>query len=222
MNESSPAPREETNRRETAQESRDGFRADLPLAILESVRHHDRPAEVLEDEDLSISLPRRLGLTGVVDSQIHRYRDAQRRRERVSAAQVADLLRLVLRRPDSEPILREAGYAIARDHIGKRISRLAAIGRFLPNGLRMRIARRSLRRLLRRIGGGVPVRITRSPFRIEMDGPVTARVDRWAIACILYSAAIEHAVHHVTGKTWHVEHDSCEARGDSMCTWTVR
>jgi predicted hydrocarbon binding protein len=221
MNESSPAPREETNRREPAQESRDGFRADLPLAILESVRHHDRPAEVLEDEDLSISLPRRLGLTGVVDSQIHRYRDAQRRGERVSAAQVADLLRLVLRRPDSEPILREAGYAIARDHVGKRISRLAAIGRFLPNGLRMRIAQRSLRRLLRRIGGGVPVRITRSPFRIEMDGPVTARVDRWAIACILYSAAIEHAVHHVTGKTWHVEHDSCEARGDSTCTWTV-
>jgi predicted hydrocarbon binding protein len=221
MNESSPAPPEETNRREPAQESRDGFRADLPLAILESVRHHDRPAEVLEDEDLSISLPRRLGLTGVVDSQIHRYRDAQRRGERVSAAQVADLLRLVLRRPDSEPILREAGYAIARDHVGKRISRLAAIGRFLPNGLRMRIAQRSLRRLLRRIGGGVPVRITRSPFRIEMDGPVTARVDRWAIACILYSAAIEHAVHHVTGKTWHVEHDSCEARGDSTCTWTV-
>jgi predicted hydrocarbon binding protein len=221
MNESSSAPREETDGRDPAQESRDGFRADLPLAILESVRHHDRPAEVLEDEDLSVSLPRRLGLTGVVDSQIHRYRDAQRRRERVSAAQVADLLRLVLRRPDSEPILREAGYAIARDHIGKRISRLAAIGRFLPTGLRMRIAQRSLRRLLRRIGGGVPVRITRAPFRIEMDGPVTARVDRWAIACILYSAAIEHAVHHATGKTWHVEHDSCEARGDRTCSWTV-
>jgi predicted hydrocarbon binding protein len=221
MNESSPAPREETNRREPAQESRDGFRADLPLAILESVRHHDRPAEVLEDEDLSISLPRRLGLTGVVDSQIHRYREAQRRGERVSAAQVADLLRLVLRRPDSEPILREAGYAIARDHIGKRISRPAAIGRFLPNGLRMRIAQRSLRRLLRRIGGGVPVRITRSPFRVEMDGPVTARVDRWAIACILYSAAIEHTVRHATGKTCHVEHDSCEARGDGTCSWTV-
>jgi predicted hydrocarbon binding protein len=221
MNESSPAPREETNGREPAQESRDGFRADIPLAILESVRQHDRPAEVLEDEDLSISLPRRLGLTGVVDSQIHRYREAQKRRERVSAEQVADLLRLVLRRPDSEPILREAGYAIARHNIGKPIYRIAAVGRFLPAGLRMRLAQRSLRRLLRRIGGGAPVRITRAPFRVEMDGPVTARVDRWAIACILYSAAIEHAIHHTTGKTPHVEHESCEARGDSACAWTV-
>jgi predicted hydrocarbon binding protein len=221
MNESSPAPDEETTGPDAAQESRDGFRADLPLAILESIRQHDRPAEVLEDEDLSISLPRRLGLTGVVDTQIHRYRDAQRRRERVSAEQVADLLRLVLRRPDSEPILREAGYAIARHHITKPLYRIAAIGRFLPGNMGMRVAQRSLRRLLRRIGGGAPVRITRNPFRVELDGPVTARVDRWAIACILYSAAIEHAVHHATGKTLHVEHVACEARGDDGCVWTV-
>jgi predicted hydrocarbon binding protein len=221
MNESSPAPNEGTTGREAAQESRDGFRADLPLAILESVRQHDRPAEVLEDEDLSISLPRRLGLTGVVDNQILRYRDAQKRRERISGEQVADLLRLVLRRPDSEPILREAGYAIARHHMAKPIYRLAAIGRMLPASLSARVVERSLRRLLRRIGGGAPVRIIRKPLRIEMEAPVTARVDQWAIACVLYSAAIEHAVHHVTGNPPHVEHVGCEAKGDEVCTWTV-
>jgi len=44
----------------------------LPLVLLESVRAHDRPREVLEDEDLAASLPRRLGLTGVVETQIPR------------------------------------------------------------------------------------------------------------------------------------------------------
>jgi predicted hydrocarbon binding protein len=221
MTDSVPAPRKETDVPEQAQESDDLFRADLPLAILESVRHHDRPEELLEDEDLATSLPRRLGLTGVVDSQIHRYRTAQKKRERVSSAQVADLLRLVLRRPDAEPILHEAGAAIAREHGRKPLSRFTAIGRFLPGGLATRIARRSLRRLLKRIGGGVPVRVTRDPLKVEMDSPVTARVDRWAVACILYSAAIQEAVHQATGSNPHVQHTHCEARGDSVCLWTV-
>jgi predicted hydrocarbon binding protein len=221
MTDTSPAPRKKATDPTPAQESGGRFRADLPLAILESVRQHDRPEEVLEDEDLTISLPRRLGLTGVVDSQIHRYRIAQKRREHVSASQVADLLRLVLRRPDSEPILREAGYAIARDHARKALYRAAAIGRFLPTALATRIAQRSLRRLLRRIGGGVPVRVTRTPFQVEMDGPITARVDRWAVACVLYAAAIEQTVHHATGATPQVHHAQCQARGEPLCTWTI-
>jgi predicted hydrocarbon binding protein len=221
MTDSTPAPRKETDAPELAQESGDGFRADLPLAILESVRHHDRPEEVLEDEDLTVSLPRRLGLTGVVDSQIHRYRVARKRRERISGAQVADLLRLVLRRPDSEPILREAGLAIAREHTHKLLSRAAALGRVLPASLATRLAVRSIRRLLNRIGGGVPVRVTRNPLQVEMDNPVTARVDRWAVACILYSAAIQEAVRHATGSTPDVQHSACQAKGDSCCTWSI-
>lgn len=221
MNDSLSEPQEETTTPEPAQDSRDGFRADLPLAILESVRHHDRPAEVLEDEDLAASLPRRLGLTGVVDSQIHRYRIAQKSRERVSDDQVANLLRLVLRRPDSEPILREAGHAIADHHVRKPLYRIAAIGRVLPRALASRIAKRSVRRLLLRIGGGVPLRVTRNPFQIQLEHPVTARVDRWGVACILYSAAIERAVEHATGTPPHVHHTSCETRGDPSCIWNV-
>jgi hypothetical protein len=221
MNDSLPEPRKETTPPEPAQESRDAFRADLPLAILESVRHHDRPAEVLEDEDLAASLPRRLGLTGVVDNQIHRYRIAQKRRERVSADQVTDLLRLVLRRPDSEPILREAGRAIADHHARKPLYRIAALGRLLPRPLAHRVAKRIVRRLLRRIGGGVPLSVTGDPFQIQLHHPVTARVDRWGVACILYSAAIERAVEHATGTPPHVQHVSCETRGDPTCTWTV-
>ena len=222
MNDSQSAPGKETPRASEAQEMGDGFRADLPLAILESVRTHDRPAEVLEDEDLTASLPRRLGLTGVVESQIHRYRIARKRRERIPYTEVGDLLRLVLRRPDSEPILREAGHAIAKHHGRKPVYRMAAVGRVLPASLAHRIAKRSVRRLLRRIGGGVPLRVTRQPFRVEMTDPVTARVDRWGVGCILYSAAIEQAVADATGRKPGVEHVECQSRGDERCIWEVR
>jgi predicted hydrocarbon binding protein len=218
MTDSAPAPRKERTAQKAAQAPELSFRADLPLAILESVRQHDRPAEVLEDEDLPTSLPRRLGLTGVVDSQIHRYRSA---RAPVSAGEVADLLRLVLRRPDSEPILREAGYAIAREQARNPLSRIARLGRIAPPGLAARIASRLLSRLLRRIGGGVPVTVTRNPLQVEMDGPVTSRVDRLAVACVLYSAAIEEAVRHATRTTPHVHHTHCQARGEDRCRWTV-
>jgi len=221
MDDSAPVPREETTQPAPAQESGDGFRAELPLAILESVRQHDRPAEVLEDEDLTASLPRRLGLTGVVDSQIHRYKVAQKRGERVSSEQVADLLRLVLRRPDSEPILRAAGHAIAEQHARGFLPSFTVLGRILPESLKARRARRRVHRLLHRIGGGVPIRVEHNPFRVEIEHPVTARVDRWGVACVLYGAAIERAVQQAAGATPHVEHESCEAKGQELCAWTV-
>ncbi|HUG40542.1 MAG TPA: hypothetical protein VMM12_08660 [Longimicrobiales bacterium] len=222
MNDRSRAPGKETQPAPGAQEAGDGFRADLPLAILESVRVHDRPAEVLEDEDLTASLPRRLGLTGVVESQIYRYRLALKRGERIPYAEVGDLVRLVLRRPDSEPILREAGHDIAKQHGRKPLYHLAAIGRLLPGALPNRFAKRSLRRLLHRIGGGVPLRVTRTPFTVEMTDPVTAGIDRWGVACLLYSAAIEQSVLQSTGKRHGVEHIACQSRGDERCVWEVR
>lgn len=222
MNDSRRAPGQETQPVTEAQETGDGFHADLPIAILESVRTHDRPSEVLEDEDLTASLPRRLGLTGVVDNQIHRYRLARKRRERIAYSEVGDLLRLVLRRPDSEPILREAGHAIARQHGRRPLYRVAALARFLPGSIAYRAAKRTLRRLLRRIGGGVPARVIRTPFRVEMTDPVTAKVDRWGVGCILYSAAIEQSLSQTTGKRPKVEHIACQSRGDEQCVWEVR
>lgn len=193
----------------------------MPLAILESVRKHDRPAEVLEDEDLAASLPRRLGLTGVVESQIHRYRIARKRRERIPFDDVGNLLRLVLRRPDAEAILREAGHEVARHHGRKAFYRLAALARLLPDALSTRIAKRSVRRLMRRIGGGVPLRVTRTPFRVEVQSPVTARADEYGIACVLYAAAIEEAAMHALGRRPSVEHVACESKGDEKCVWTI-
>ena len=214
MNQETTPPRE-------AQESRGSFRAEMPLAILDSVRQHDRPTEVLEEEDLTASLPRRLGLTGVVDDQIRRYEHARKKRERVPAGQVVDLLRLVLRRPDSEPILRQAGHDLARQHGRRPLYRLTGLARLLPAAVSTRIAKRTVRRLMRRIGGGAVVRVTRKPFMVEVRDAVTM-FDDDGVACILYSAAIEEAFRHATGRRPSVEHVQCQGQGAPFCVWEIR
>jgi predicted hydrocarbon binding protein len=218
MSERSPSTKE-TPTPSPSQEADDGYRADLSLAVLESVRIHDRPAEVLEEEDLASSLPRRLGLTGVVESQIHRYRIARRRRDRIPGDEVADLLRLVLRRPDAEAIFREAGRELARQHCRKPLYRIAGVARVFPDFVSTRIARVSVRRLMRRLGGGVPLRVSRGPFQVEATGPVTARANDDGVACTLYGAAIAEAILHATGLRPNVEHVACEANGDDRCIW---
>lgn len=213
---------EETPTPSTSQEPDDvGVRADMPLAVLESVRSHDRPMEILEEEDLASSLPRRLGLTGVVESQIHRYRIARRRRERVPGDEVADLLRLVLRRPDADAILREAGRELARHHGRKPLYRLAGLARILPNALSTRVAKRSVRRLMRRLGAGASLQVTRDPFRVQIRNAITARAGETGSACGLYSAAIEEAAQHALGRRPSVTHVSCEVRGDELCAWEL-
>jgi predicted hydrocarbon binding protein len=191
------------------------------LAVLESVRAHDRPIEVLEEEDLASSLPRRLGLTGVVESQIHRYKLAQKRREKIPAEDVVNLLRLVLRRPDAEGILREAGYELAR-HQGRRfLYRFAGLARVLPDAIRTRLAIRIVQRLMRRIGGGAALKVEPDPFRVEVSNALTARADETGTACVIYSAAIEEAAHHALGRRPVVQHVACAARGHEACVWEL-
>jgi predicted hydrocarbon binding protein len=220
MSERSPSS-EEAVPAVAPQDVDDGFRADLPLAVLESVRHHDRPTELLEEEDLAASLPRRLGLTGVVESQIHRYKVARRRRERIPSDDVGDLLRLVMRRPDAAAILVEAGRELARHHRRKLLYRIAGLARLLPDALSTRMAKRSLRRLMQRLGGGADVRVTRKPLRVTARETVTARADDSGTACTLYAAAIEEAAQHALGRRPSVQHIECEAFGADACVWEV-
>jgi predicted hydrocarbon binding protein len=214
-----PVP-EETDPSEAAQGPDEAVRVDLPLAVLESVRNHDRPLEVLEDEDLTASLPRRLGLTGVVETQIYRYRLARKRRERIPYDDVLDLLHLVMRRPDCEPILREAGHDLARHHHRKILYRLSAVARILPETVQKWVARRSIQALMRRVGGS-QFRVHRSPFQVNARAALTARADPEGVACVLYAAAIEEAYHQATGRRPGVDHTECQATGADRCVWVV-
>lgn len=193
---------------------------ELPLAILEAVRTHDRPLEVLEEEDLTASLPRRLGLTGVVETQIQRYRDAVRRKRGVGLDEVGHLLKLVLRRPDSGAILREAGYEVAHRLLRRRAVRL--LGHVpVPRRIGRAIARRVVRRLLEKIAGPGTVTLTGPPLTACITGAVTAAAGEHGTACILYAAAIEEVEYLVTGNRPEIRETQCAARGADACEWTL-
>src|SRR5215207_6833047 len=81
----------------------------FPLILLETMRDMDRPEEYLEGEDVAVSMPRRLGLSDVVYTQIHRFREEVKRKRMQTPAVVMDLVRLVIRRPDADEIFEEAG-----------------------------------------------------------------------------------------------------------------
>lgn len=196
-------------------ENRGQVLALLPLALLESVREQDRPVEVLEDE---VSPPRRLGLSGVVSSQIQRYRQAAGSNGRVSAAEVAGLMQLVLRRPDADSIVKETGRLVTRRRLGPEASAAARLLRrwdravFIP-------MRRAARRLLRGLVGDVQATVTGRPMVVRMNrSPLGAAGEN---ACDLYTGALDELVRMYSGKPHVVKHPHCTARGDAHCEWTV-
>lgn len=193
--------------------------AGVALALLEAVRAYDHPGEVLEDEDLAVSLPRRLGLKGVVLSQIEKYEKAHLAGRKVPAADVINLLRLVLRRPDAEAILRDAGKRIARFHY-ERLSRVSAsLLRAIPGRLALAPVRRAARNLLRSSAGNGRPRVNRKPFVVRLPGSAAAGLD--PIACELYTCALEELILLYTGAARALHHGRCLARGDEICEWVL-
>jgi hypothetical protein len=189
----------------------------LPLSLLEAVREHDRPLEILEDEDLTVSLPRRLGLTGVVSSQIQRYEQATGAGARVPAVEVMGLMQLVLRRPDAESIVRETGRRITRHRIGRDVPASARVLRrwdrlvFIP-------LRRAARKLLRGLVGDVKATVTR-PLVVRMSHAPLGNAGLHS--CSVYTGALDELVRLYSSQEHTVTHAKCTARGDSLCEWTV-
>jgi hypothetical protein len=193
----------------------------MPLTLLESVRAHDRPGEILEDEDLSVSLPRRLGLTGVVERQMMQYQQAAKRGRKVSLDDVASLIHLVLRRPDAEPIMRETGQRIARTHFDKVPNVWVRILRILPRSATFAALRRSSRRMLVKFLAENGVELTARPLSLRTKTSVPAQIDPSGIMCVMYSGALEELALLYTETRPNVVHHICKTRGNSYCEWTL-
>jgi predicted hydrocarbon binding protein len=194
--------------------------AAYPLALLESIRAHDRPGEVLEDEDLSISLPRRLGLTGVIETQIFRYESARKAGRAVPLDDVMGLIRLVMRRPDAEPILRETGQRMARWHFRRAPRLWTRVLHRAPASLGLRSARIASTRALRALRMGDNI-TTAKPFVIRVAGNEAARLEEDGIVCTLITGLVEEQLLLSTGKPRRVRHTCCLARGDELCEWSL-
>jgi hypothetical protein len=194
--------------------------AAFPLALLESVRAHDRPGEILEDEDLTISLPRRLGLTGVIETQIFRYEAAQKAGRAVPVDEVVSLFQLVMRRPDAEPILRETGQRMARWHFRRAPRLWTRVLHRAPARLGLGSARRAAARALRSLQAGDPIS-TAKPFVIRISDCVPARLEDNGTGCTLVTGLIEEQLLLSTGMPRRVRHTCCLARGNDFCEWEL-
>lgn len=193
----------------------------FPLLLLEAMRDIDRPTEVLEDEDLTVSMPRRFGLSMVVDTQIRRFREEVRRGRPQSPSEVADLIRLVIRRPDAGEIFGETGRRVARHAWEKRSRAIRGAIRILPGPLSGIAARRAARRLFRKLAGNGRIRLGKRPPSLEITGSLSASADPEGTACTFYAGAFGELLQQYTGRTYRVLHPRCEARGDDGCEWTV-
>ncbi len=189
--------------------------ARLPLVLLQTVRAIDLPEEILENEDLPASLPRRFGLSDVVARRITAYEAADRDGRRVSAEEVVDLLRLVIRRPDARSVLRAAGAELARRSIG----RVRAAG--LPSFLRHMAARRAARALLKPLATPAGRFTVERPLRIRSEAPLTAAADDRGTGCALVTGALGALAEAYLRDAPSVTHERCVGLGDDACEWLL-
>lgn len=193
----------------------------VALALLESLRSTDTPAEVLEDEDLQQSLPRRLGLSNAVEAQIHRYRKLAASKDELRAAELADLLTLVARRPDAAAVFADAGRRLARTRLGGRRVRERLVGIPLPEAIRRRLAFRVARGIAAEANPGAALRTERSPLALVVERSLSAAADT-PDACHLVRAALAESLeaHGLgDGAGEGAVHPLCEVHGDECCLW---
>ena len=173
----------------------------------------DLPVEVLEDEDPTQTIPRRFGLSDVVERQIRTYRDDVKRRVRLTDDEIRGLFRFVIRRPDGAEVFRAVGRLLVE---GERTPRWV---RRMPGGLKHRATRRHARRMLKRLFGRPVGGFGRGLFVIEGRSLLFIEADPGGDACHLLSGFSEEIIGRVLGGKARVEHTLCQGRGDDLCRW---
>lgn len=182
--------------------------------MLEVLKAQDAPDEVLEDEDPSRTMPRRLGLSDVVLRQIGMLREAAKKGERISDSHLQDLIQLVVRRPDATDVFWKVGRRLAEGDT-------APLARFMPEGVRYSALRRRVRRGLRALLGRRIGEFAEGPFTLVGRELLFVRQTPGGESCYLVSGYCQSITDVVLGEEYHVVHDRCEGRGDDQCRWTI-
>lgn len=195
---------------------------EIALVLLEALRTSDTPTRTLEAEDFSQSLPRRLGLNEVVSRQIQRYETLRKRKRKLDASELADLYRLVDRRPDAGNVFARAGTILAEDHLQGRPLPARLVSRILPEALSRRSAARALEKLAGRVNPGSTVQRELRPLTLVVEGSLPAGASGNSSGCRLLQSALETMASHYLGVEAPGAHPLCEARGDGTCLWRTR
>ena len=183
------------------------------LRLLEMIRDQDFPGEMLEAEDPAQTMPRRLGLSDVVDRQMRTYQRDVKKGLRLTDTEVMDLFRLVIRRPDGDEVFFGAGRLLAsREGRGRWTRILPRRGQYAM--ARARVARRLKQLFGRRIGG-----FGRGAFTVEGRALLFIESDPGGEACRFLSGFCQEILEQSGGGVAEVNHTLCQARGDDLCRW---
>lgn len=185
----------------------------VALRLLEVMRDLDLPLELLEDEDPSQTMPRRFGLSDVVERQIRTYREDARKRVRLTDEEVHGLFRFVIRRPDSTAVFHRVGRLLAERQRPPRFVRI------LPKAIQFAVARSRARKTLKHLFGRSLGGFRRGPFIIEGRSLIFIDTDPGGDACHLLSGFARETLEQTMGGTARVVHTLCQGRGDDLCRW---
>lgn len=186
--------------------------------MLEALRSLDHPGEVLKEEDLTVTLPRRLGLSDVIERKIWLLRDEARRGRRVPMSEVLDLVRLVLRRPDADAV-----FLLVGRELGQAVSSSGVVRRTLPRAWALNLARRRAVRLVNRLFDAQVVAIEPSEGKIRLvssDESGLCELGSHAV-CGVLSGVLERAVEGAGPRGIGVRHTSCARSGPEPCSWAL-
>lgn len=190
----------------------------LPLSLLEAVRNVDTPAGDYDSEYVAELKSKRLGLSDTVFTQIVRYTDAVKRRQRTAQDEVVALAKLIGRRADAEEVFKAAGQHLAREAyqtIPQFSRELIAV---LPSILARPGALRRARRIIQRYLNGS---LTRSGawLLLEIPDSVTLQASPRSAGCLFYEWSLRELLRLLIGANGAVEHIRCSARGEGRCVW---
>lgn len=188
--------------------------AEVALALLEAMRTTDLPAERIKDEDVRLTMPRRLGLSAVVDRQIALFRDRIRQGLRLTADEFAEFMRLVMRRPDAAEVFFTMGSQLA----GTKVRRVT---RWLPRVLRLYLTKKRITTALRKLFGRRMGGFASGSFAFEVSASPLVQVDPDGEACQIITGFCQRALQESVGDGIVVAKRQCETRGDRACRWTV-
>jgi len=186
------------------------------LSLLEVIRELDLPTEILASEDPSQTMPRRLGLSEVVDQQIRIFREQVRKRERITDQRARDLFHLVLRRPDSDLVFLQAGELLT----GKQ-KPLRGLKRLYPEKFRYALARRDTQKRIKALFGRQVGGFAHGPFALEAQGHFLLEMDPGGDACALITGLSQAILSRFLRRQVEVSHTMCQGRKQELCRWVV-
>jgi hypothetical protein len=186
----------------------------VALTFLEVIKASDRPFEVFEEEDTSITMPRRLGLSDVVERRIKNYQEELRKGRKISDEEFVDLVRLVVRRPDARAVFLECGARLVGKPPRQR--------RLVPRGLGWALARRRVGKRLRALFGRRVGGFADGDFVLEGRSLLFIQSDSGGDACSLVSGLCSATLSGSIKDSPTIAHVACEARGDAYCRWAIQ